>query len=359
MKEPAREITIDRKTIGLGHPTYFIADIAANHDGDLERAKALIYLAADAGADAAKFQHFSAAKIVSDYGFRNLDLQQSHQATWSKSVYEVYEDVSLNVEWTPILKETCNEAGITFFTSPYSLELVDVVDEFVPAYKVGSGEITWHEIIRHMAKKNKPVILATGASNHVEVQDAIAVILEETSDVAIMQCNTNYTASLENYKHIHLNVLKQYSNSFPGMILGLSDHTLTSTTVLGAVALGANVIEKHFTDDRSKVGPDHKFSTDPVSWREMVERTREMEMALGSQLKVVVENESETVVLQRRAVRATRKLSAGSVLEKKDVEVLRPCPAGAIVPYEINAVFGKRTKRTLQLGEELRWTDLE
>ncbi len=359
MKEPAQEITIDRKTIGLGHPTYFIADIGANHDGDLERAKALIYLAADAGADAAKFQHFSAPTIVSDYGFRNLGLQQSHQATWSKSVYEVYEDASLNVEWTPILKETCDEAGITFFTSPYSLELVDVVDEFVPAYKIGSGDITWHEIIRNMARKNKPVILATGASNLVEVQDAIAVILEETSDVAIMQCNTNYTASVGNYEHIHLNVLKQYSKSFPGMILGLSDHTLTSTTVLGAVALGARIIEKHFTDDTSKVGPDHKFSTDTVSWREMVERTREMELALGSQSKVVVENESETVVLQRRAVRATRKLSAGSVLEKKDLEVLRPCPASAIVPYEINSVYGKKTKRMIQQGEELRWTDLE
>ena len=142
-----REIQIENKTISINHPTYFIADVAANHDGDLERAKDLIYLCAEAGADSAKFQHFTASTIVSAQGFKSLDGLQSHQSKWKKSVFDVYQDASINQDWTPILKETCEKAGISFFTSPYSYELVDKVDEFISAYKIGSGDITWLGII--------------------------------------------------------------------------------------------------------------------------------------------------------------------------------------------------------------------
>ena len=135
-------IEIEGKKIGENFPTYFIADVAANHDGDLERAKDLIYLCAEAGADAAKFQHFTADTIVSDHGFKALGGQQSHQAQWKKSVYDVYNDASINQDWTPTLKDTCDKAGITFLTSPYSYELVDKVDEYLNAYKIGSGAWT-------------------------------------------------------------------------------------------------------------------------------------------------------------------------------------------------------------------------
>ena len=129
----------------------------------LEKAKELIYLSAEAGADAAKFQHFTAETIVSDYGFKSLGNQQSHQASWKKSVYEVYDDASLPKEWTETLRDTCNDAGITFFTSPYSLDLIDYVDPYVPAYKIGSGDLTSYTLIEHMLSKKKPIILATGA----------------------------------------------------------------------------------------------------------------------------------------------------------------------------------------------------
>ena len=164
MNVPDRTLTIQGQTIGEASPTYFIADIAANHDGDPGRAKALIHLAAAAGADAAKFQHFAAATIVSDAGFKSLGGQQSHQSSWKKSVFEVYADASVPTRWTQALKDTCDEAGIAFFTSPYDLELVDHVDPFVPAFKVGSGDITWLEIVEHMARKGKPVLIASGAS---------------------------------------------------------------------------------------------------------------------------------------------------------------------------------------------------
>ena len=169
--------------IGDSHPTYFIADISANHDGDLERAKMLIHLAKEAGADAAKFQNFRAPKIVSDYGFKSLGDQISHQAAWKKSVFEVYKDASMPFEWTPTLVEECNEAGIDYFSSPYDFEAVDMLDPYVPAHKIGSGDITWTEMLEHIARKGKPVILSTGASDIGEVQRAIHTILADQQAV--------------------------------------------------------------------------------------------------------------------------------------------------------------------------------
>lgn len=353
-----REITLAGKKIGLHHPTYFIADIAANHDGDLERAKDLIYLCAEAGADAAKFQHFAAKTIVSDHGFKNLGGQQSHQAKWKKSVFEVYQDASLHVDWTPILKETCDKAGITFFTSPYSFELVDAVDPYVPAYKIGSGDITWLEIIDYMALKGKPLLLATGAASFDEVYMAAEIALRRTKDLILMQCNTNYTGSLDNLKYINLNVLKCYQSMYPDIVLGLSDHTPGHATVLGAVTLGARVIEKHFTNDIDREGPDHAFSLDPKVWKEMVDRTRELESALGTGVKKVEENERETVVLQRRSIRARSDLKAGAIISRDFLEVLRPCPANALPPHQLEKVIGRTLMRDIKAGEHLQWSDL-
>jgi len=267
MISPHQTLSIQGVQVGMNHPTYFIADIAANHDGDLSRAKDLIYLAAEAGADAAKFQHFKAETIVSDVGFKTLKGAQSHQASWSKSVFEVYRDASVSFDWTSELKSTCEKAGIAFFTSPYSLDIVDHIDPYVPAYKIGSGDITWLEMIEYIASKGKPYILASGASTCDDVARAVIAGLALNPMLCLMQCNTNYTASLENFKFINLRVLETYKNMFPGLVLGLSDHTPGFTTVLGAISLGARMIEKHFTDDTNRIGPDHKFSMNKNSWR--------------------------------------------------------------------------------------------
>ncbi|MES2319250.1 MAG: N-acetylneuraminate synthase family protein [Pseudomonadota bacterium] len=357
--QPDATLEINGQKIGRDYPTYFIADVAANHDGDLGRAKELIFLAAEAGADAAKFQHFTAATIVSDRGFRTLGGQQSHQAAWKKSVFEVYQDASVSTDWTETLKQTCAEAGITFFTSAYSFDLVDHIDPHVPAYKIGSGDITWLEMVRYIAAKQKPYILASGASSMDDVDRAVAEALAINPKLCLMQCNTNYTASLENFRYIQLNVLRTYREMYPDLLLGLSDHTPGLATVLGAVALGARMIEKHFTDDVGRVGPDHKFSMDPPGWRDMVQRTRELENALGTGVKRVEDNEKETVVLQRRAIRIKDGLAAGHVLTRADLEVLRPCPADALTPAYMDEVLGKRVRRDITQGEHLRWIDLE
>jgi sialic acid synthase SpsE len=356
---PNPVLEIEGKRIGSAHPTYFIADIAANHDGDVKRAIELIHLAAEAGADAAKFQHFRAHTIVSDKGFKALGSRQSHQANWGKSVFEVYQDASVDLGWTPHLQAACEEARITFFTSPYDLELVDAIDPFVPAYKIGSGDITWLEIIRHIASTQKPCILATGASSMDDVDRAVQAVLAINNHLALLQCNTNYTASLENFRFIQLNVLKTYRECYPDMVLGLSDHTPGHATVLGAIALGARMIEKHFTDDTDRVGPDHRFSMNPKQWREMVDRARELESSLGAGLKRVEDNEMETAVLQRRALRLRAAMPRGAMLGPQDITALRPCPTDSLPPYEIDKVLGRKLSRAMDAGEALKWTDLE
>jgi sialic acid synthase SpsE len=351
--------SIESKKIGEKNPVYFIADLAANHDGDLNRAKDLIYLAAEAGADAAKFQHFNAETIVSDYGFKSLGGQQSHQAKWKKSVFDVYKDASVSLDWTEEIVSTCKKAGITFFTSPYSKNLVDAIDPYVPAYKIGSGDITWIEMVEYIASKGKPYILASGASTIEDVLRAVNSGIALNSQICLMQCNTNYTASLENFKFIHLNVLKTYRKIFPNIILGLSDHTPGHATVLGAVALGAKMIEKHFTDDVKREGPDHKFSMDPKTWKEMVDRTRELENAIGDDIKSIEKNEKETVVLQRRSIRLALDLPSGTEMQLKHLEVLRPCPSDSIAPYEIKKIIGKKLCNAKLRGEHLTWSDLK
>jgi sialic acid synthase SpsE len=349
-------LKLGNKLVGAEHPTYFVADISANHDGDLERAKLLIRLCAEAGADAAKFQNFRAAKIVSDRGFNSLGGQLSHQAKWKKSVFQVYREASLPWEWTPQLKRECEVCGIEYFSAPYDLEAVDMLDPYVSLFKIGSGDITWPEMLRKVASKQKPVLLATGASEIEEVQCAVEEILKINSQVVLMQCNTNYTASLENFRHIHLRVLETYATMFPSVVLGLSDHTAKHAIVLGAVALGARVIEKHFTDDNRREGPDHPFSMTPSTWREMVDRTRELEYALGSSRKFVAENEQETVVVQRRCLRAAKDLKAGTVLREEMLESLRPAPKDGLAPFELPRVVGKKLVHDLPHGEYLRWT---
>ncbi len=352
------EFKIGNHPIGLNHPTYFIADISANHDGDLDRAKMLIRMAKESGADAAKFQNFRAPKIVSDYGFSHMNSQVSHQAKWKKSVFQVYSDASIPFDWTPVLKEECDKVGIDYFSSPYDFEAVDYLDPFVPAHKIGSGDVDWLEMVEYIARKGKPVLMATGAASIGEVQQAVHTVLAINKQLVLFQCNTNYTAEAVNFDHINLRVLNTYQMMFPDIVVGLSDHTHGHTSVLGAVALGARVIEKHFTDDTTRVGPDHPFSMTPATWREMVDRTRELERALGSADKTIAGNEKDTSVVQRRCLRTTREIKAGEVFSREMIDVLRPATPGAIKPPLIGSVIGTRALKDMPAGKEIRWTDL-
>ena len=356
---PSPTITIADRTVSLNHPTYFIADIAANHDGSLDRAIHLIRLAKEAGADAAKFQNFRAPKIVSDYGFKSLGGQLSHQAAWKKSVFEVYQDASIPFEWTPTLKEACDEFDIHYFSSPYDYDAIDMLDPYVPAYKAGSGLMSWPEALVRMAKFGKPVLISTGAADISDVVRAMRLVEPINDQIVLFQCNTNYTARDENYDHLNLNVLKTYKAMFPNAVLGLSDHTHSPAPVVGAVALGARVIERHFTDDNDREGPDHKFAMNPEAWAEMVQQVRTLERALGSPDKFVTPNERETYLLQRRCLRAARDIRAGETFTAGMLEPLRPNVPGALQSWDAEAIIGKKARIDMPYGMELRWENIE
>ena len=202
------------------------------------------------------------------------------------------------------------------------------------------------------------MLIATGASSLVDVQQAVSTIIKINPQIVLMQCNTNYTGAPENFKYINLNVLKTYRELYPDIILGLSDHSPGHTTVLGAIALGACVVEKHLTDDNDRVGPDHKFSMNGKSWREMVNRTHELELALGDGIKRVEENEEKTVIIQRRAMRATRSIKVGETIRPTDFTPLRPCPRDALPLGEFMSVQGYRLKRNIERGDYLTMDDV-
>ncbi len=354
-----KNFKINKNSVGENFPIYFIADIAANHDGDLERALKLIDLAKESGADAAKFQHHDVTKYVSDYGFKNLGQKKSHQKKWKKSIFEIYKDAEVPKDWTPVLKAHCDKINIDFMSTPYDLDAVDHLNSYVSAFKIGSGDVAWNDMLLKVSSQKKPVFFATGAATQEEVINAHNIISKATDDFCLMQCNTNYTGSIENFKFINLNVLSTYRKLFPNTILGLSDHTPGHETVLGAVPFGIKAVEKHFTDDTSRDGPDHPFSMDPKSWREMVDRTRFLEQAMGDGVKKIEENELETSILQRRAIRCIKNLSSGHVITKNDIEYQRPCPNDAFSPNDLNLVLGKKIQKDLIKGEHLKKEDFK
>lgn len=342
------KIIIGKNEISEKSNTYFIADIAANHDGSLTRAKKLIRLAAKAGANAVKFQHFNANTIVSDYGFKKSG-KISHQSKWKKSVYQIYDEASLNINWTKTLSDEAKKYNVDFMTAPYDLNYVDKVFKYIKAYKIGSGDVNWREIINKISQKKKPVIIATGASDISEVKSAINLIYKNNKKIILMQCNTNYTYNEDNFKYINLNVLKTFKKIFKDkIILGLSDHTQGHSTVLGAVTLGARVIEKHFTDNNNRKGPDHYFSLNPITWAEMVKETRRLEKALGSGKKIVEKNEKKTNFIQRRGSYAIREIRKNETIKIKDIIFLRPYFNGSISPFTNKKTFGKAKKNIIK-----------
>jgi len=346
-------ITIGKLKIGRGKPVRFIADIGANHDGDLGRAKGLIELARDSGADIVKFQNFRADSIVSDYGFKMLG-KTAHQLSWQESVYKVYEDASLPFEWIPLLKEHCDSVGVEFMSTPYDYVAVDALAPYVNAFKIGSGDINWRDFIRYVALKKKPVIISCGATYEHEVGLAITWIRDFTPEVVLLQCNTNYTGDPENYKYSNLRAMRSMGDNFR-IEVGLSDHTWGMTTIQGAVTLGACLIERHFTDDNGRIGPDHAFALEPVGWREMVESVRKLEQALGDGQKEVEENERESRIVQRRCLRANRKLFVGDIIVRDAVSILRPAPLNSIEPNRLQEILNRPVIRDIEAGEHFTW----
>lgn len=352
--------------IGANHPTYVIAEVGSNFDGSLRRAKKLADIAKKTGADCYKIQNFLAHRIVSETGFKNLKI--SFQAKWPKSVVEVYKAAEFPREWLGELSDHCRKIGIDFMSAPYDREAVDALEKAkVFAYKIGSGEIDNLPLLSYIGKKHKPVILACGASTLGEIKNAVYAI-EKTGNkkIVILQCITNYPSPIE---HANLRVLKTLRDSFPYPV-GYSDHTVGAagggndpldgiTIPLAAVAMGARVIEKHFTDDRERNGPDHQFAVEPKEFEMLIKGIRAVESALGSSIKKVTSAEKETYVIQRRGIYARMDIAKSEEFKEEALEFLRP--ALGLRPARIADIIGKKARRNIKAGEPImtnvvRWS---
>jgi N-acetylneuraminate synthase len=348
-----QSIRIGDRVLGDGHPTYFIAEIGANFDGSIQKAKDLVAAAKEAGADCAKFQSFKSEWIVSRKGFSQMQLKGVH-GSWGRPVDEIFKEAEFPREWHREIADYCRQIGIHFSTSPYDFPAVDLCLELdVPFIKIGSGEITWHEMLAYIARTGKPLILATGDATMAEIDEALRVIhAAGNRNLILLQCITNYPSKIES---ANIRVLETYKRAF-NVLTGYSDHSAGPVVALGAVALGGVVIEKHFTLNKKDKGPDHPHSMEMGEFARMVQYVRELEAALGSTCKFVVEEEAETVVVQRRCLYARRNIPAGHVILPEDLVELRP--ALGIYPKYKPVVVGRTARRPIDEGMPLQWADL-
>jgi sialic acid synthase SpsE len=349
----SKEIAFNNRLVGSSHPSYFVAEIGANFDGSLDKAKRLCDAAKEAGADCAKFQSFISEKIVAPKGFEKMKLKGVH-GTWGRPVGDVFKDAEFPREWHHIIKEHCDNIGIHFSTSPYDYEAVDLCLELdLPFIKIGSGEITWLEMIEKIALTQKPIVLATGDATLAEIDEAIRTI-EATGNknLILLQCITNYPSMIES---ANINVLKTYQNAFD-VLTGYSDHSSGDVVILGSIALGGVFVEKHFTLNKQDAGPDHPHSMTMQEFKNMVDRVRQLEMAMGSTTKFVVEEELETVIVQRRGLYAAKNIPSGKVVEISDLVELRP--ALGILPKYKKQLIGKIFNKSIEAGEPIYWENI-
>ena len=350
--------------MGPGYPAYVIAEIGSNFDGSLERAKMLAKMSKEAGADAFKIQNFIAEKIVSNEGFKNMKI--AHQAKWDKPVMEVYKKAEFPREWVREVFDYCKEIGIDFFSAPYDIEAVDLLEEVgVDVYKIGSGEIDNLEFLAYVAKKGKPMIIATGSATSEEVDAAVKTARDAgCSDIILLQCVTNYPSPIADSELHAMVAMGQkygvpygYSDHSTGPTQGGDDPLGGLTIPLGTVALGGCMIEKHVSDDPTRSGPDHPFAMKiDGNFTQMIAGMHALESALGTGEKRIMPSEKETVIVQRRGVCTARDVKEGETLKREDLEFLRP--ATGLKPPQIGLAVGKKAKHDMPKGTGVQENDL-
>jgi N-acetylneuraminate synthase/N,N'-diacetyllegionaminate synthase len=324
---------IGRKRVGAGQPAFIICEAGSNHDCKLPQAKKLIQAAAAAGADAVKFQLFNADVLYA----------KDHPA------HAAVRKVELDRSWLPELADYSAERGILFMASPFDAEAVDQLEKVgVLAYKVGSSETTNLKLLRKMAATNKPIILSTGMCDMADVAEAVeAVKSTGNSKIVLLQCSAVYPAEPE---QVHLRVMETLKSAFQ-LPIGFSDHSLGINIPLAAAALGACVIEKHMTLDRTLPGPDHSYAIEPDEFKRMVQGIRAVENALGSPAKVMLKEEA--MYARRDSVHAARDIRAGEALTRENLALHRP--GLGIRPRYFETLLGSSAARSIKKGEPVTW----
>jgi N,N'-diacetyllegionaminate synthase len=337
--------------------TLIIAEAGVNHNGDLQMAKELIKVAAKAGADVVKFQTFSAAKLVSQNA-KLAEYQEKNLEGKSRSQFEMLKKIELPKSWHFELKNYAEEQGISFCSTPFDEDSLDFLCELgIPFIKIPSGEITNKPFLMQIASKKMDVILSTGMASMVEVNDAVSVLLDgglSKNQLTVLHCNTEYPTP---FADVNLRAMLQFEQLI-GVSYGYSDHTLGAEVAIAAVALGAEVIEKHFTLDKKLPGPDHKASLDPNELIDYIQAIRKTEKIIsGSGVKEPSLSEMKNKEITRKSIHLKNTTQKGQTISFHDLEMKRP--GNGISPMEYELVLNKKLNKTLYAGEQIKWEDFD
>lgn len=342
-------IRICNRNIGENNPTFIIAEISANHLQKFENAVELIKVAKKCGADAIKLQTYTPDTITIDCDNEYFQINQG--TIWDgTTLYKLYQQAYTPWEWQPKLKKVAEEEGLIFFSSPFDMTAVDFLEDIdVPAYKIASFEVNDIPLIEYIASKGKPVIISTGIATLSDIEEAINACKRMGNEqIALLKCTSSYPAPLEN---INLNTIPNMKETFE-RVVGLSDHTLGSTVAIGAVAIGANIIEKHLTLDRNLGGPDAAFSMNPEEFTFMVESIRNIEGALGKVTYELTENIKKSRE-HSRSLFVVADVNEGEYFTEKNVRSIRP-GFGIHTKYYYD-VLGKIAAEDIKKGTPLSW----
>ena len=354
-----KQLRIGGKPVGEGSRCFVIAEAGANFrvsensEENFNHALLMIGIAAEAKADAVKFQLYREKKLYAE------DAGAADYIGKSKSINEIIREMELPFEWLPLLKKRCEEKGMAFLCSPFDEESADELEKIgIAAFKIASYEISHLPLIRHIAKKGKPMILSLGTANNKDIAAAIKTIKEAgNSQIALLQCTAKYPAPL---RTVNLKVIPALKKKF-GAVVGLSDHSREPLIApLGAVALGASILEKHFTTDNSLPGPDHGFAILPHELKQMVSAVRQLEEAMGSSEKKVLPEEKELLDFCRRGVFAAEEIKKGQAFSRKNIAVLRPGKRKSFLgPKFFEKLLGKKAKRDIEKNGAILKKDLQ
>lgn len=322
-----------------------IAEIGVNHNGDIELAKRMALKAKECGADIVKFQTAKMEELLTEYAEKAS--YQSKNTGNDESQMEMLKKILLSYEEFKELENFCKEHDICFLSTPFDCQSINFLNNFhMPFWKVPSGEITNYPYLVDIAKTRKKVVMSTGMSNLQEISEAIKVLKDNgTTEIVLLQCNTQYPTQ---YEDVNLNVMQTLREKF-GVEVGYSDHTKGIEVPIAAVALGAVIIEKHFTLDCAMKGPDHKASIEPEEFSKMVKAIRNVEKALGSSEKKVTPSEEENIAVARKSIVASRDIKKGEIISDKNITAKRP--GTGVSPMDWNSFIGKRANKNYKKDE--------
>ena len=345
-------IKICGKKIGPGFPPYIVAELSANHNGNVETARKIIEAAKQSGADAIKVQTYTADTLTIDCDHEDFRI---HGGLWhGRTLYDLYEEAHMPWEWHQPLFEHARELGITIFSSPFDSTAVDLLEDLnTPAYKIASFELVDLPLIKYVSSTGKPMILSTGMANVEEIQEAIVTAREGgCKELAILHCVSGYPAPAEDY---NLRVIPDMIERF-GLVTGLSDHTLNNTTAIASIAMGVSIIEKHFTLDRRSGGPDDSFSLEPHELKQLCEDSKTVWSSLG-EMNYERKKSEEGNAIFRRSLYVVKDIKAGESISKENVKSIRP--GFGLAPKLFEQVIGRTALHDIGFGTPLSLDDLE